>query len=229
MEPIRIFIGYDPRESVAYHVLSHSLLRLSSGPLCITPLSLASVAHCFKRERDPNQSTDFAFSRFLVPHLCDFDGWALFMDCDMLARTDIRQLWDLRDDHFAAMLVKHDYTPKHTTKFLGHVQTSYPRKNWSSVVLFNNARCRQLSLDYVGSASGLELHRFTWLRDAEIGELPRAWNHLVGEYPADPRASLVHFTLGGPYFEAYRTCEFAEDWYLEWERLKSGLENGGPR
>ncbi|MCA9632331.1 MAG: hypothetical protein KC766_31980 [Myxococcales bacterium] len=227
MEAVRIFIGYDPRESVAYHVLAHSLLRQASGPLSITPLSLTSVAHCFQRPRDARQSTDFAFSRFLVPYLCGYSGWALFMDCDMLARSDVRELWELRDDRFAVMVVKHDYTPRDATKFGGNVQTAYPRKNWSSVMLLNTARCRALEPSFVATASGLDLHRFNWLQDDEVGQLPTTWNHLVGEYPDNPHAKLVHFTLGGPYFAAYRGCEFSDLWFREWALAKTGLEPAG--
>ena len=142
--PVRIFIGFDPRESIAYHVLSHSIIRRTSVPVAITPLSLAALKDVFDRPRDPRQSTDFAFTRFLVPYLCDYAGWALFLDCDMLLRRDLGDLWALRDDRYAVMVVKHDYTPSTGVKFLGQQQTSYARKNWSSVMLFNTARCRAL-------------------------------------------------------------------------------------
>ncbi|MCA9644556.1 MAG: hypothetical protein KC492_27885 [Myxococcales bacterium] len=190
-------------------------------------MSLRSVEGFFQRPRDPRQSTDFAFTRFLVPYLCNYQGWALFMDCDMLARADVRSLWALRDDSKALQVVKHDYTPRTETKFLGNVQTQYPRKNWSSVMLLNNARCATLRPEFVQAASGLELHRFKWTTDELVGDLPLEWNHLVGEYAENPAAKLVHFTLGGPYFEDYRGCEYTEEWFAEFARLRQGLQEDG--
>lgn len=225
MEPIRVFVGFDPRESVAYHVLTHSILSRCSAPVSFTPLSLHSVRSIFDRPRDPSQSTDFAFSRFLVPALCAFEGWSLFLDCDILAQDDLTKLWAQRDDQFAVQVVKHDYTPAQQVKFLNQVQTVYPRKNWSSVLLFNNARCKRLTPKYVSSASGLELHRFSWLDDSDIGELDQRWNHLVGEYAPNPHAALVHFTNGGPYFAAYRQCEYAQAWYAELRAAQAGLQS----
>lgn len=213
---IRIFIGFDPRETVAWHVLCHSILARSSQPVSFVPLALHQLGGCFNRPRDPLQSTDFSFTRFLVPYLSSYEGWSLFMDCDMLVRADIAELWDLRDDRYAVMCVKHDHRPLETVKFLGAPQTAYGKKNWSSVMLFNNARCQALSPGYVNTASGLELHQFKWLGgDDAIGELPKTWNHLVGHDPLDPSAKNVHYTVGGPYFKEYQACEHADEWHAQ--------------
>lgn len=215
-----IYIGFDSKEVVAYHVLCQSILEKSSIPVTFTPISLNNVENIFTRERNPLQSTEFSFSRFLVPYLSLYEGWSLFADCDMLMRTDIAQLWELRDDRYAAMCVKHDYVPKVETKFLGQVQTKYEKKNWSSVILFNNAKCRKLDLDYVNTASGLELHQFKWLEsDDLIGELPASWNWLVNEYEYSPDAKLVHFTDGGPYFDEYKNDDYAEEWFATRDRV----------
>jgi hypothetical protein len=142
------------------------------------------------------------------------------MDCDMLVRDDIASLWALRDDSFAVMCVKHDHVPVEDVKFLNARQTRYPKKNWSSLMLFNNSKCRNLTKDYVHSASGLELHQFKWLGDdSMIGHVPNGWNHLVGYDSYDPDASLVHFTDGGPYFHEYATCDYANEWFNERERM----------
>jgi lipopolysaccharide biosynthesis glycosyltransferase len=213
---IRVFIGYDAREAVAFSVLAHSIYARASEPVSVTPLMLSELKGVFGRERHALQSTDFAFSRFLTPYLSDYEGWSIFTDCDMLVLDDIAHLWRLRDDRYAVMVVKHDHQPRESVKFLDQPQSAYPKKNWSSVMLFNNAMCRALTPEYVNTASGLELHQFKWLADeALIGELPRRWNHLVGYYADDPDVSLVHYTLGGPYFDEYRDCSYAEEWRRE--------------
>jgi hypothetical protein len=216
MATIRVFIGYDGREAAAFNVLSHSIHARSSRPVSITPVMLSELEGVFKRERNPLQSTEFSFSRFLVPYLCDYQGWAIFMDCDMLARDDIARLWELRDERYAAQVVQHVHVPKEETKFLGAVQTKYEKKNWTSVMLLNCAKCAALTPEFVNRASGLELHQFKWLEgDHLIGALPSAWNHLVG-YDAPRRdASLVHYTSGGPYFPEYANCEYAREWFDE--------------
>jgi len=213
---IRVFIGYDPREAVAYNVLAHSIHVRATEPVSTAPLMLSQLKAVLTRERHPLQSTDFSFSRFLTPYLSDYAGWSVFMDCDMLVLKDIAELWKLRDDRYAVMVVKHDHVPKESVKFLGEPQSKYEKKNWSSVMLFNNARCRALTPDYVNRASGLELHQFKWLAgDDLIGSLPDAWNHLVGYNPPRRDAALVHYTLGGPYFPEYAGCEYADAWRVE--------------
>ena len=217
---IRVFIGYDSRETVAYGVLAHSINARATEPVAITPVMLSQLQSVFRREKNPLQSTEFSFTRFLVPWMCGYEGWALFMDCDMLMREDVAKLWKLRDDRHAVQVVKHEHVPKEDTKFLGSVQTKYPKKNWSSVMLMNCAKCTALTPDYVNQASGLELHQFKWLGNDElIGEIASGWNHLAG-YDAPRRdASLVHFTIGGPWFDEYRETEYASEWFAERERM----------
>jgi hypothetical protein len=213
---INIFIGYDGREATAFNVLAHSIHRRASIPVTIAPLMLSQLQGVFHRERHPLQSTDFSFSRVLAPYLSDYAGWSIFMDCDMLVLDDIAKLWALRDDRYAVMVVKHDHVPTEERKFLNEPQTRYDKKNWSSVMLFNNARCRALTPEFVNTASGLELHQFKWLGDDQlIGALPPQWNHLVAYDPPRQGMSLVHYTLGGPYFDAYRDCEYAQEWFAE--------------
>ena len=219
---IRIFIGYDPREAVAYHVLSHSIQTRASQPVTITPLMLSQLDKLMWRERHNLQSTDFSFSRFLTPYLSDFQGWALFMDCDMLVLDDIVKLWNLRDEHYAVQCVKHDHKPPEENKFLNQPQSTYERKNWSSVTLFNTAKCTILTPDYVNSASGLELHRFHWLEDDSlIGAIPNCWNHLVDYDPSCPASEIsnLHYTTGGPYFDDYKDCSYADLWFKERDRM----------
>ena len=219
---LSLYIGYDPRESVAFHTLSHSVLRRSSVPVSIAPLVQAQLRQLYRRPRGPTESTEFSLTRFLVPHLSGYSGWSVFMDCDMLCRVDIAELMReaQRQADKAVLVCKHDYVPKTQRKFLDQVQTRYARKNWSSLMVFNNARCRSLSLDYVNSASGLELHRFAWIEDAAIGALALEWNWLVGEYEYNPAAKIVHFTIGGPYFEPYRGCDYADEWFAELESMR---------
>jgi len=227
---IRVFIGFDPRETVAYSVLTHSIQARTSQPVTTAPLALSQLAGILTRARDPLQSTDFSFSRFLTPYLSEFAGWSIFMDCDMLVLDDIAKLHDMRDDRYAVMVVKHQHTPREQIKFLDQPQSKYAKKNWSSVILFNNARCRSLTPEYVNTASGLELHQFKWLADESlIGELPHRWNHLVGYDPPMPGMSLVHYTLGGPYFDEYRQCEYAAEWFRERDRMLFAEQRAGNR
>jgi hypothetical protein len=213
----RIFIGFDPNETVAFHVLVHSIMRHASLPVQIIPLLLCQLP--MTRPRDPRQSTEFAFSRFLVPWLCDFQGEAVFMDCDMLCRADIMELFEQAHPDAAVSVVRHDYTPAAGPKFLDQPQSRYERKNWSSVMLFRNSRCRMLTPAYVNQASGLDLHQFRWLDEREIGPFDAAWNHLVGEVPPNPEARLVHFTRGTPCFAKYAGCEFSQEWHEERRRM----------
>lgn len=208
---IPIYIGYDHNESVAYHTLVQSLMDNSTQPISITPINLRNLN--FNRERDEKQSTDFSFTRFLVPYLSGYSGRAIFMDCDMICLGDISELMDEWDKWSAVQVVKHDYTPKTKTKFLGNQQTIYPKKNWSSVMLFDCGHydCRKLTLDYVEQASGLELHQFKWTD--RVGDLPKEWNYLVGEGQKAKTPKLIHYTLGGPYFKDYRDCEYSQEWF----------------
>ena len=217
---IRIFIGFDPRETVAFSVLAHSIVRRSSKPVSVSPIVLSHLSGVLTRERHPLQSSDFSFSRFLTPYLSGYEGFSLFMDCDMLMLADVASLWDTRDSRYAVQVVKHEHSPRESTKFLGETQTSYEKKNWSSVVMFNNALCRRLTPGYVNAASGLELHQFKWLEnDSLIGQLPSEWNHLVGYDPPNKSAAFAHFTIGGPYFPSYADCEFSAEWRAEREAM----------
>jgi len=215
---INIFIGYDSKEKVAYNVLSHSIIQNSTKPVAITPIALNHLKDDFVRERNALSSTEFSFSRFMIPHLMNYQGWALFMDCDMLMFEDISELWRMRDDSKAIQVCKHDYVPKEKTKFLGQTQTAYPKKNWSSFMLMNCKKCSSLTPDYVNRASGLELHQFKWLEgDHLIGDLPLEWNWLVGEYEHKDDVKNVHYTKGGPWFEEYARCDYSQDWFRNLE------------
>ena len=217
-----IYIGYDAKETVAYHVACQSILEKATQPVRFTPLNLRNLGSLMTRERHNLQSTEFSFSRFLVPHLAHYTGWSLYLDCDMLARADIVELFSLCDDRYAVMACQHDYVPKSERKFLGQIQAPYAKKNWSSLMLFNNARCRRLTPAYVNSASGLQLHQFQWLEsEVEIGALPLEWNWLVGEYDMNQAAKMVHYTLGGPYFEASQKQDFSDEWFQTHARMVS--------
>ena len=211
---INIFIGYDSKERVAFNVLSYSILKHSTRPVSITPIYLKNIKDNFTRERSNIESTEFSFSRFIVPHLMNYKGWVLFMDCDQLMMTDVAELWRLRDEKYAVQVCKHDYIPRTEKKFLGQTQTKYVKKNWSSFMLMNCDKCTALTPDYVNSATGLQLHQFKWLEnDDMIGDLPLEWNWLVSEYEFNDKAKNVHYTEGGPWFEEYKGVDYSKDWY----------------
>lgn len=220
MDPIRIFIGYDPKEAIAFHVLSHSIIARATRPVAIQGIVRSQLAKLYTRERGPTESTEFSITRFLTPYLSEYRGLSIFMDCDMLCLTDIAKLYDQvdaeRDGRTAIWVCQHDYVPKSNKKFLGQVQTKYPRKNWSSLMVFENHRCTRLTPSYVNTASGLDLHRFHWTSDEYIAKLDLKWNWLVGEYASEGiNPYILHYTLGGPWFDDYRDTEFGEVWREE--------------
>lgn len=217
MPPLRIYIGFDSKEPIAFSVLAHSILTRASRPVSIIPLVRQSLHREYTRPRGPTEATEFSLTRFLVPYLSGFEGMSIFMDSDMLCRVDIGDVMlpVLMNPGKALYVCQHDYVPRSLVKFDGHEQTKYPRKNWSSFMVFDNAQCSALTPDYVNTASGLDLHRFLWLHDDQIGSLPLSWNHLVGEYDPNPRAEILHYTLGVPAYPDYARCDQADLWWAE--------------
>jgi lipopolysaccharide biosynthesis glycosyltransferase len=223
--PLDIFIGYDAGEAIAYHVCVNSLIRHSSQPLRITPLALNNLAPHYT-EKHSDGSTAFAYSRFLVPYLMGFSGTALFLDGDMVVKDDIAKLFDefYHDTKSAVAVVKHpEYIPRATTKFRGAIQSAYPKKNWSSVMMFrcSHSYCKQLTPDYIERAEGRHLHRFEWLPEERVGELAPEWNHLVGQYEHNDKAHILHFTDGVPAFKDYADCDHSAEWWDEMHRTTS--------
>lgn len=221
----KIFIGYDPREDVAYQVCKHSILSRTQNAI-IQPLIKKDLeeANWYTRPIDKLASTEFTFTRFLVPALMEYKGWALFIDCDMLLQSDITELFELADDQYAVMVVKHDFCPTHTIKMDGQKQTVYPRKNWSSVMLFNcgHPSNKILTKELVNDETkdGAYFHRFSWLDDNEIGSLHYEWNYLVGHYSTDIDPKLIHYTEGGPWFNNYYNMQhFSVKWINEYKSM----------
>ena len=222
---IRLFVGYDPREAIAYHAFCHSVIEHSSLPLSITPLALNTLTGGYV-EGHTDGSNEFIYSRFLVPYLCNFSGWAIFADGDMLCMEDIAQLWDMRDPTKAVQVVKHDYKTCENVKYLGASNEDYERKNWSSVIIWNcnHPANKALTPDFVAEQTGSFLHRFMWVDaygDDLIGGLPVDWNWLAIEYPELRRhmPKLVHYTLGTPCFFGYHNRDFSDAWYENLNRM----------
>lgn len=224
---MKVFVGYDPREDIAYQVCKHSIeARSDSAEVIPLKQSELRTSGQYTRPVDKLASTEFTFTRFLVPELMNFNGWAVFIDCDVLLTTDIAELFAQVDDQYAVMCVQHKYAPKEGIKMDGQKQTIYPRKNWSSVVLFNCAHPSNkiLNQELVNNLeiTGAYLHRFSWLKDEEIGELDHTWNYLVGVYNDLKTPNLIHYTEGGPWFENYRSCEFHQEWKTELMEMMNG-------
>lgn len=216
---INIFIGYDTKETVAYHVCSNSIIRQATQPVSIIPLALTLLDDYTETHTDT--SNEFVYSRFLVPHLMNYNGWAIFVDGDMILQDDITNLWNLKDDSKAVMVVKHDYKTKQPIKYLNAKNEDYPRKNWSSVILWNcnHPAHKTLSPEFVQSSTGQYLHRFSWLTDDLIGKLPTEWNWLADEYGVNTSAKLIHYTLGTPCFEEFKNSPMSEVWHTECNRV----------
>lgn len=214
---IPVFVGFDPREAVAYHVCCQSIIERASVPVAFYPLHLGMLKEY--EETHTDGSNAFIYSRFLIPHLMGYSGHAIFMDGDMIVKGDIANLWALRDPFKAVQVVKHDYKTKYPVKYLGAKNPDYPRKNWSSVMIWNcgNYRNRVLTPDYVQKQTGSHLHRFEWLEDRWIGGLPSEWNHLVLE-EEDKDAKLNHWTVGTPCFPEYSDCTRANEWWDEYRK-----------
>lgn len=228
---IQIFIGYDPVEAIAYHVCSNSIIRMTRQPVSISPLALNLMKGY--RELHADGRNQFIYSRFLVPSLLGYKGWAIFMDGDMILRDDISKLWNLRDDRYAAMVVKHNYWTRSKVKYFGSRNDDYPRKNWSSVILWNcgHPLNEKLTPEFIENATGAILHRFSWIPDEQIGELPVEWNWLPDEFGVNASAKLIHFTLGTPCFHDYADAPMAVEWhrekiYLEFARQHHWPEGG---
>jgi len=216
---MKIFVGYDTREDIAYQVCKHSIESLCPTAEVI-PLKQNELRSdkLYWRGEDKLASTEFTFTRFLIPHLMNYNGWALFIDSDIVFTENVKNLFDLADDKYAVMCAQHDYTPKPGTKMDGQVQTQYPRKNWSSVVLWNcgHPSNQAVTIDSVNNPNydGKYFHRFSWLKDEEVGQISHEWNWLVDWYqePEDGTPRALHYTEGGPWFENYRHCDYGDVW-----------------
>ena len=220
---IKLIIGFDQRESIAYHTFTQSILEKCSVPVMFIPLAMNTLKGYKETHKD--KSNDFIYSRFLTPYLCNFKGWAIFADGDMICQADIKELWDLMDESKALQVVKHDYKTKAQKKYLGNINEDYPKKNWSSVILWNcsHPKHKILTPEFIASQTGKYLHRFSWLDENEIGELPKEWNWLAIEYPENKNAKLIHYTLGTPCFKEYKESDMADIWYQTYNRTIDGF------
>jgi hypothetical protein len=216
----KIFIGYDKREKIAYHVLSQSIIENSSVPVSITPIKLENLKKFYKRRKGLKDSTEFSISRFLTPYLSNYKGYSLFLDCDFIINGDIAKLLSIikKDKNKVLWCVKHKHSPKETKKFLGEKQLKYDKKNWSSFVIYNNKKCKILTPKFVSRASGLYLHQFRWTKNNLIGSIPRTWNILVGYDKIPKKFNALHYTSGGPYFKEFESLESSKYWH-EYKRL----------
>ena len=221
---INLYVGYDEREAIAYHVFCHSVIKNTSVPVKITPLVLSQLKEFNETHQD--RSNDFVYSRFLTPYLNEFNGWAIFADGDMICQADLKELIGMADPNKAVMVVKHDYQTKASIKYLGNINENYPRKNWSSVILWNcsHPKHKILTPEFVSNQTGKFLHRFSWLDDNDIGELAVEWNWLACEYEKNTDAKLIHYTLGTPCFRDFRDTDMAEIWYDYYESAKKGFD-----
>jgi lipopolysaccharide biosynthesis glycosyltransferase len=227
-DDLKVFVGWDSREPIAFDVAKHSLLKHASIPVEVVPIKLQALVEqgLYTREVDPLASTEFTYSRFFTPHLAGYKGWALFCDCDFLFFSDAAELLSYRDPSKAVLCAQHDYQPKDTVKMDGKVQTAYPRKNWSSFMLFNceHPSTQKLTPDVINRESGAYLHRMQWAADEEIGGLPIEWNWLEGwnEKPASGYPKAVHFTSGGPWFKDWQDVDYGGEWRAEADKVQPG-------
>jgi lipopolysaccharide biosynthesis glycosyltransferase len=218
---INFFIGYDPKEDIAYRICKYLLLKRASTTVKVFSLKLDELIakKLYTRTVDPLASTQFTYSRFLVPKLMNYTGWAVFCDCDFIFLDDVNNLIKNLDDSKAVYCVQHDYTPKEKHKMDGQKQTIYPRKNWSSFILFNcsHPSTKNLTVETVNSENGAYLHQFKWCKNEEIGKLDERWNWLEGwtSNHNHNKPFAVHYTRGGPWFSEWQDVEYAKEWINE--------------
>ncbi len=226
---LKVYLGYDTRETIAYDVAVHSILSRTASDVDVVPLVLHELKMInrpveMRGEQmwcpisDAPMSTQFSNSRFIVPFL-EKEGWALFADDDIVCRGDIAELFALANDKYAVMVVKHQHDPVEEFFPDGRKQTRYSRKNWSSVVLWNcsHPANKRFTLENLNTWPGRDMHAFKWLADDEIGELPKEWNHLVDVNPDD--AKLLHFTLGGPWLDNWKPMPSDMIWEDEYMNM----------
>lgn len=225
LEKINLVVGFDQREAIAYHVFCQSVIEHTTLPVQITPLALNLIN--IYSESHTDGSNSFIYSRFLTPYLMNFKGWAIFADGDMVCKEDLGNLWKLRDANKAVQVVKHDYKTKSHTKYLGNKNENYPRKNWSSLILWNcsHPKHKILTPDFIQQREGSYLHRFSWLEDSEIGEISIDWNWLAIEYQENPNAKLIHYTLGTPCFKEYQSSSMSKDWHVSFTKALQGMND----
>ena len=223
-ETIKLAIGFDKREAVVFHTFVQSILTTATQPIQIMPLALQTISGYSETHSD--SSNAFVYSRFLTPYLMGFNGFAIFLDGDMICNRDIAELWNLRDPAKAVQVAHHDYKTKQTTKYFGNKNENYPRKNWSSVIIWNcsHHKNRILNPEFVEKQSGKFLHRFEWLEDGEIGSIPLEWNWLDIEYDVNQNAKLIHYTLGAPCFRQYRSSPMSKYWHDAYDELNTGFD-----
>ena len=222
---LNIFIGFDQKEAVAYHTFVQSLIEMSSVPLSIVPLAENNLN--FYNESHNDGTNKFTYSRFLIPYLMDYNGWAIFVDGDMVCLSDIKELKSYFDPKYAVSVVKHDYKTKQKLKYFGQKNENYPRKNWSSVIIWNcsHPKNKILTPSLIDSKDGAFLHRFKWLNDVDIGSLPKSWNWLAIEYPEKENLNLIHYTLGTPCFKKYSNSSLSKHWKIYYKNHLQGLDD----
>lgn len=211
-----IYIGLDEPHPQAYEVCKQSILeRCERHNVTISPVNYNTVK-AYKRTKDKFESTQFAFARFFVPHQCDFKGRSVFVDGDFLFLDSIDDLLDLYDDQYAVSCCKHEYDPEPGVKMDGKIQSVYPKKNWSSLMLINNEHedVKKLTPTKLNVETGKYLHRFEWV-EGEIGSIPVEWNWLVGTYQETKefKPKALHYTDGGPWLQEYQDCDYSNVWH----------------
>lgn len=232
-KPFPVYIGWEGREDIAYQVCRHSLLGRATVPTTITPLVQRELRDqgLYSRSEDPLASTEFTYTRFLVPHLAAYEGWALYCDCDFLWLADVKGLIEIKDDRYAVMCVRHDHRPPERTKMDGRAQTVYPRKNWSSLILFNcgHPATAKLTPEVVNRQTGAYLHQFQWLDEPLIGAVPETWNWLEGwsKKPDAGHPNVIHYTRGGPWFEDWTDVDYGDLWLAEKGRFETSIPPPG--
>lgn len=232
---IRVFIGHDSKTPDHTRICRESILDNTNAPVLIETLNMQALrrAALYRRWHYLSEegklvdgidgrpfSSEFAFTRFLIPALMQWRGWAIFCDSDFMFKSDIKDLWDDRDACFAIQVAQQDYKSKASVKKGGFQQSDYPRKNWSSLMMWNLYHPAHLTLTQhvVNTFPGDWLHRLNWLDDKDVGKVDPTWNWIEGTTDGEPKA--VHFTMGTPDIPGYRNAKHSSEWLRYSEKVQ---------
>jgi hypothetical protein len=211
-KPLNIYVGYDSNMNDLEGVCKLSILKsieesLGGGKwnnyLEFKPeIKILDIAKLPDYNREyANQSTEFTYSRFLIPYLENYEGFSLFVDNDFIFTKTPLSMFNYLSPDDAVACIKYPHYEHDATKFDGEVNIDYPCKLWSSMMFFNNGHedCKKLTPEVVNTWTGKQLHQFEWTD--KISEIPQKYIFVEGYDNPEEKWDYtgIHYTRGGPW------------------------------